>query len=321
MGKNPHFISQLAHVEIYSPKPDETVDFFKNVVGLEESGRSGQSVYLRAWGEFFHHSLKITEGKKAGLGHIGWRADSPEALEEAVRFIEGTGLGIGWIEGDLGHGKAYRFTSPDGHVEEIFWDVELYEAPEHLRSKWRNRPQKNRGQGISPRRIDHVTLESTAVSRCRQFYESLGFYYREGIYMDEPADAEVGAFLSVTNLSHDVAVFRAPNDEPGRLNHICYAVESREEVLIAADYVVECGYQLEMGAPFRHAAAEGFFFYVIEPGGNRFELYSNSRLIFAPDFGPIKWKLSENPNDAWGNIFPWEADGRAKYFSKEFSSK
>jgi len=49
-------IAQLAHVEIITPTPERSAAFFRNILGLEESGRAGQSVYFRGWGEFFHHS-------------------------------------------------------------------------------------------------------------------------------------------------------------------------------------------------------------------------------------------------------------------------
>jgi len=102
-----HLISQLAHVEILTPRPDETLWYFKDLLGLEETERQGQSVYLRGWGEWFHHTLKVTEAPQAGMGHASWRAESAEALELVTRDIEALGLGKGWIEGDRGHGKAY----------------------------------------------------------------------------------------------------------------------------------------------------------------------------------------------------------------------
>ena len=43
-------ISQLAHVEVLTPTPDESLRFYTDVLGLEESGREGQSVYLRGLG-------------------------------------------------------------------------------------------------------------------------------------------------------------------------------------------------------------------------------------------------------------------------------
>ncbi len=42
-----HLISQLAHVELLTPKPNETLWFFKDLMGMEETERQGQSVYLR----------------------------------------------------------------------------------------------------------------------------------------------------------------------------------------------------------------------------------------------------------------------------------
>ena len=56
-------LSQLAHVELVSPKPQETVDWMVNVLGLEETAREGQSVYLRGWAEWLHSSLIVTEGR------------------------------------------------------------------------------------------------------------------------------------------------------------------------------------------------------------------------------------------------------------------
>src|SRR2546426_12633833 len=125
---------QLAHVELFTPKPDDTLWFFKDLLGLEESGREGQSVYLRAYEDFYHHTLKVTEAPQAGSGHVAWRTTSPQALERRVKAIEATGLGKGWIEGDLGHGRAYQFTTPDGHKMELLWDVDYYQAPPEKRT-------------------------------------------------------------------------------------------------------------------------------------------------------------------------------------------
>ncbi|MEH7251581.1 VOC family protein [Neobacillus niacini] len=296
--KNQFLLSQLAHVELISPKPEETVTFMKEVMGLEETERAGQSVYMRAWGDYFHHSLKITEGKEAGLGHIGWRATSNEGLHHAVKVIEATGLGEGWIEGDEGHGSAYRYYTPGGHLSEVFWDVAWYKAPEEQRSIWKNRPQKIVRRGVGVKRIDHITCLTPDTKNCREFYQELGFRYHEGIYTSA-MDKEIGAWLSVSNLSHDVAFLSpAPNTPRGGMHHLCYAVDSREEVLLAADTLLEAGYKLE-GGPNRHALAEGFYLYVREPGGNLIELYAGAHLIFAPDWGPYKWRIEENPNNAW----------------------
>ena len=121
-------LSQLAHVELTTPKPQESLEFWTQVVGLEETARAGQSVYLRAWGDRFHHTLQLTEGPQVGLGHVGWRAAGPEELETAVERLAAAGAGEAWIENSVGHGRAFRYRAPGGHVHEVFWEVERYTA-------------------------------------------------------------------------------------------------------------------------------------------------------------------------------------------------
>jgi catechol 2,3-dioxygenase len=119
----------------------------------------------------------------------------------------------------------------------------------------------------------------------------------------------IGGLFTIGNLSHDIAIFSDPNlpEGQGILNHICYNVDSREEVLLALDWFVENGYKSVWGAPTRHKADEGFFFYIMEEyTGILLEIYACARLIFAPDHGPDIHYLKDNPNDAWGNTNPFK---------------
>src|SRR5258708_2263999 len=93
-----HLLSHLAHIEILTPKLEESAHFFTEVMGLEESGREDRSIYLRCWGEYYHHSLVLTEGSQPALGHIGWRTNGPEELEIAAQQIEAGGQRGTWIE-------------------------------------------------------------------------------------------------------------------------------------------------------------------------------------------------------------------------------
>ena len=53
-------LAHLAHVELLTPKPDESLRFFTHIMGMIESGRQGESVYLRGWDDYEHHTLKLT---------------------------------------------------------------------------------------------------------------------------------------------------------------------------------------------------------------------------------------------------------------------
>src|SRR6187200_1218162 len=77
-------LAHLGHLELLTPKPDESLRFFVDVMGMTESGRQGDSVYLRGWDDYEHHTLKLTAGKFAAMGHFAFRATSPEALQRRV---------------------------------------------------------------------------------------------------------------------------------------------------------------------------------------------------------------------------------------------
>src|SRR5436190_9232954 len=115
-GQEPiHDIAQLGHFEIFTPKPDESLWFFREILGMEETDRQGQSVYMRAWGDYDHTTLKLTEAKQAGLGHVGWRTWSPQALDRRGKALEAVGQGKGRVEGENGHGPALHFQDPHRH--------------------------------------------------------------------------------------------------------------------------------------------------------------------------------------------------------------
>jgi len=288
--KEPMFeVAQLAHVEILTPKPDETLWFFKELLGMEETTRQGQSVYLRAYEDFYHNTLKVTESPKAGLGHFALRTTSPQALDRRAKVIEATGLGKGWIDGDQGHGRAYQFTDPDGHNIELLWEVEYYQAPPEKRTELLNRPQKRPLRGIPVRRLDHVNMLNSNVRTSREFMqENLGFRLRENIILND--NTEAAAWLSVSNLVHEIAYLGDRTGAKGRLHHICYWYGYPQHLADLSDILVENGVKIEAG-PGKHGVSQAYFLYVFEPGGNRVELFGDAGyLIFDPDWKPVTWR-------------------------------
>ena len=141
-------IAHLSHVELLTPKPEESVRFFKDVFGMEEVAREGQSVYLRGFGQYELYCMKLTESPQPGIGHTAFRTVSPEALERRALALEQSGYGVGWSDGDIGHGKTYVFKDPDGHTFEIYFETEKYKAPDHLKPALKNQPQKYTAKGI-----------------------------------------------------------------------------------------------------------------------------------------------------------------------------
>lgn len=298
-----HDVAHLGHVELLTPKPEESLWFFTQVLGMSETDRTGQSVFLRGAGDYERHTLKLTEHRQAGIGHIAWRTVSPQALTRRADAIAASGFGRGWIDGDLGHGSAFQFVDPDGHHMELYYEAERYRAPNDQRSRLKNQPQRYSHVGAGIRRLDHVNLLSEEVTPNRVFMEQdLGFRLREHVILDD--DTEAAAWISVTPLVHDVAYTLDATRSRGRLHHVAWWVDNREDVLRAADVLLENDIFIETG-PSKHAVTQAFFLYGYEPGGNRFEIFSGGYLIFAPDWEPVVWTQAERARgQAWGLKLP-----------------
>ena len=294
-----HDVARIAHAELLTPKPEESLRFFVDVLGLEEEAREGQSVYLRGWGDYLRYSLKLTESPQPGLGHVALRAWSPSALDRRVAAIEESGLGVGWLDGDVGHGPAYRFTDPDGHVFEILYEAERYTAPEHLRPSWRNQPQRYIGRGAAVKRLDHVNVLAADVRANRTFAQDvLGYRLYERIELDD--GTETGAWLSLSIAAHELIYVADAYGASGRLHHLAFWVDTREECLRAADLFVENDVPIE-AAPSKHGVAQGFFLYGFEPGGNRIEVTTGGYFVYDPDWEPIVWSAEERARGQyWG---------------------
>jgi catechol 2,3-dioxygenase len=299
MSEPIHDLAHVGHAELLTPFADESLRFFVEQFGMEIEHRGGGSVYLRGWGDYQRYSLKLTEAELPGLGHMAIRAWSQEALERRVAAIEPTGLGIGWIDGDHGHGPAYQFTDPDGHPMELYYETDRYEPPEHLRPALKNVPQRYIGRGAAVKRLDHVNLLAKDVAANRRFAaEQLGFRTYEQIIDDD--GSETGAWMSLTIAAHELIYVADHARLSGRLHHFAFFVDTREELLRAADLFLDAEVPIE-AAPSKHAVAQGMFLYVYEPGGNRVEVTTGTHFIYDPDYDPVVWTQAERARgQAWG---------------------
>ena len=293
-------VAHLGHVELLTPEPDKSLAFFVDVLGMTESGRQGGSVFLRGWDDYKRFSLQLTGSHTSGLGHVAFRARSPQALARRVTALEQSGSAEGWHDTAFGHGPACRFRDPDGHLLEIYYETEWYEAPPALRPSLKNQAQRFPARGANVRRLDHFNGLAADIRANREFFQHvLGFRLTEQIVLDDGTEA--GMWLTATNKSYDFAYTREAHGVRGRFHHVTFALDTREEILRAADIFLEHGVFIETG-PHKHAVQQTFFLYAYEPGGNRVELANaGARLVLAPDWKPITWTEAERrKGQAWG---------------------
>jgi catechol 2,3-dioxygenase len=291
-------VAHVGHIELFTPEFDRSLAFFTGVVGLHESGRQGDSVYLRAWGDYEWHTLKLTRRTTSGLGHLGLRVRDDATLRQLITGLHAASIDGQWVE-DIGHGPAYRCVTPDGHAVELYWETRRFVATPEVSTAYKNQPQRYVPRGIAPRRLDHVNLLARDVTATRRFFhDQLGLRLTEQIIFDD--GTEMGAWLAATNKSYDVAISRDKSGASGRLHHFTYMMDSREDVLRAADILRDADVPIETG-PHKHSIGQTFFLYCYEPGGNRFEIGAGGFLILDPDWKSVVWTQAErSKGQAWG---------------------
>jgi len=293
-------IAHLGHVELLTPKPEESLAFFRDIMGMTVSGVRGDSLFLRGWDDYETYSLQLTASSTSGLGHAAFRTRSEAALERRVAALRADGCAVERIAESFGHGPAYRFQDPDGHAFELYWETQWYEAPPDRRPSLKNQAERYPARGVNVRRIDHFNGLAVDVRACRDFFQrNLGLRCTERIELDDGTEA--GMWLTSNNKSYDFAFTREAHGVAGRFHHVTFALDSREAILQAADTFLESGVPIETG-PHKHAVQQTFFLYVFEPGGNRVEVaHAGARLILAPDWKTITWTETERKKgQAWG---------------------
>lgn len=297
-------IAHLGYVELLTPKPDESLWYFTDLLGMACVHTEGRSAYLRGFGDYAVSSLKLTEADAPGVGRIGWRAVSEAALARRVAAIEESGLAIGWTNGDYGRGRAYRFRDPDGHEMEIYFEEEKYVASDETRSTLLNQPMRYPTHGVGVRKTDHLAVLAEDVAANREFTERvLGLRLREQVAF-EGGTVEIGSWMASNNVHHEIAYVADAKRLNGRLHHVAFWADDRSDVLRAAEILTENGIFVEAG-PSKHNNSQAFYLYSYEPGGNRIEVYTSGFFVLAPDFEPVVWdEATRGKGVHWGGALP-----------------
>ncbi|HEY2717887.1 MAG TPA: 3,4-dihydroxyphenylacetate 2,3-dioxygenase [Solirubrobacterales bacterium] len=288
-------VTRVGHVELYVSELDRAADFYVDVLGLVETERSDEHVYLRCVEDREHHTLMLSRGEGNGLAHISFRVDDPGDLDRLAGEYRDAGIDVAEVEAgaELGQGEAIRLQDPLG------FPVEFYHRMDPVQRGLRT--HGNRG----PSRIDHLNLRlpGPVDEGVRYYRERLGFQVSE--FAVHPDGTTFAAWMHRKQTTHDVALVQGPGT---LIHHVGLYVPESHDVLHVADRMAARGMQsqIEFG-PGRHGITNAFFSYLRDPDGNRIEIYSGDYLIPDPDFEPIEWTAEEFERTgrlAWGSRPP-----------------
>ena len=289
-------IAHVGPVELYTPVLERSRDFFVDQMGLREVHRDGSSVYLHTWDDYQSWTVRLIERDAAGIGRTFLRAASPQAVERLAALV-----GPVRVVKDVHNlGEVRVFADPDGHEMGVYWDVEWYRADDTDRPSLKNQAAAYPGRGANLRRLDHVNYLTADVPATAAFLsDALGARCTEQIVKDDGSPQAI--WYSVGHKTYDLVYTEDWTGTRGRLHHLAFATDTREEILRAADVCLDAGIHIETG-PHKHAIQQTFFLYVWEPGGNRIEFANaGARLLLDPDQPVVEWSEEERKKgQAWG---------------------
>jgi catechol 2,3-dioxygenase len=116
-------VMRPGHVQVRVLDMDESVKFYRDVLGLVQTGADASGrVYFKAWDEHDHNSVILRQAESAGMDFIGFKVLDAATLEKLEANLKAYGVATERIPaGDLLEtGERVRFTIPTGHVMELY---------------------------------------------------------------------------------------------------------------------------------------------------------------------------------------------------------
>lgn len=270
----PDLIAAVSHVAFRVADPEACVESATSLIGLRESERRGDSVFLTH--SAAHHSLQYIAAGENALDHMGFQASSPGALAEVRGRVEAAGLRILDREPDGPVGESFTFAGPEGFAIEVHTEMGEVEAP--------------RGTAAAPNRLGHFNINPRQVEPSRRlFAEVLGFATSDEV------GAGDGYFMRCNADHHAIAILSGH----GWFHHQAWEVQSAVDLGHVGDLLDERGERLLWG-PVRHGVGRNVAAYFRDPTGSVVELYTDMERIEADDAEPRRW----DPGDSrWYSLW------------------
>ncbi|MER2169709.1 MAG: 3,4-dihydroxyphenylacetate 2,3-dioxygenase [Psychrobacillus psychrodurans] len=288
-------IIRIARTVLHVKDIELSRKFYVDGLGMIETERDENHVYLRGLEEHCHHSLLLKKSERSVVEVLSYKVMKEEDLEQIEKLFLAKGLKTKWIPkgNQYAIGRTLRVHDISGIPLEFFAEMPTVD---------RMLQKYNFYRGAKIQRIDHVNCAVPNVQKAYDFYvNSLGFSCSE--YTETEEGDLWAAWLFRKPTVHDQAFMSGPGP---KLHHFAYTLSDRLSVLDCCDVLASMGYAdcIERG-PGRHGLSNAFFLYLRDPDGHRIELYTGDYLTCDPDMKPKRWDLNDPLRQTfWGHQAP-----------------
>jgi catechol 2,3-dioxygenase len=280
-------IMRLGRVQLRCQNWEKSIEYYKNVIGLIETARDENHVYLKAWDEYDHHSVILEKSDSAGLEHLAFKVQNESDLPYYEQKLIEYGVEVQHIPAGtrIGEGEALRFQVPTGQFIELYHQIEVVD---NGLGRVNPDPWPDGLKGIHPPRLDHLLISGDDVEgTTKLLQEVFGFCMSERAMLED-GESYLATWLFVTNTAHDIAVIKGPD---AGLHHIAFYLDEWTDIRRAADMLGKYKVMVDKG-PTRHGITRGTTIYFFDPSGNRNEVFCGGYIVY-PDFPTITWTFDQ----------------------------
>ena len=288
----PFNIIRCSHVECGVKDLDASRKFYVEIMGMIETERTNDTLYLRGLEEKNHHSYVLKQHDKAEVYALGFKVAFDKDLDLLEQHFKALNLPAKWVT-KHGEERTLAVRTPQGIPVEFH--AKQTRVPTMMRAF-------SKYKGLAPLRFDHINCFTPNCQSTYEFFVSqLGFRLTEYTLTDK--GDMWAAWTHRKGNVHDMAM---TNGKGPRLHHTGIWTASVNNIIHLLDVMASEGYveNIERG-PGRHGISNAFFLYILDPDGHRLEPFTCDYLTVDPDWEPLGWDLRDPKRQTlWGAPAP-----------------
>ncbi len=269
--------------------------FYREVLGLLETGSEAGRAQLRCWHEPYLYSVLIEEAPVHRFVEVGFQVRDAKDLTILRERVEAEGVPVTSDAAETplpGLSESIAFQVPHGPALRLFHHmaqpgyVTGHQSPDWVTPRaLRSTP--------APMFLNHVGVTSDSPATTIDFMTRvLGFVVSEKIVADAGGQLLSALLFRMSKNvgGQELAVF--PGDA-GRLHHIAFTKDDASDILLDGQYLRNDGVNIEVAGPTRQPYGNTFSMHFRDPFDIRLELCSGGRMSEAhPEFEPVVWTES-----------------------------
>ncbi|MDR1794858.1 MAG: catechol 2,3-dioxygenase [Erysipelotrichaceae bacterium] len=270
---------------------DDSVHFYRDVLGLVEVGRAGDKVFFKGYDEFDHHTFAIRKADKPGLDFLAFKVSDNGYLDAFEAKTKAFGLPIETIAPNSdqpGYGKRLAVSLPNGHRIDLFVDVEQAKQTPGLHNP-EVLPNGKLPVGCGCIAFDHALLFGPNSAQTVKYFREVLEMGLVEVLKAPDGNGDICSWLTGSNRPHDVAVLEF--EQPGKVHHFAFKLEDWNHIGRCADFLTMNDVVIDAG-PMRHGITRGYTIYFFDPSGNRVETFAGGYAYY-PDMPTRVWDFDQ----------------------------